>query len=101
MWAGQFYSRGAYTILRYSKRKVTVLRLKKKKRRKHDYGAIQVLFPPPASTSHVAVKAARARSIVKANSLNFFFLSGSQNFQLFAKSLSGRLRLIQRRYGRI
>ena len=27
MWAGQFYSRGAYTIFRYSKRKVTALRL--------------------------------------------------------------------------
>ena len=28
MWAGQFYSRGAYTIFRYSKRKVTTLRKK-------------------------------------------------------------------------
>ena len=27
MWAGQFYSRGAYTFLRHSKRKVTALRL--------------------------------------------------------------------------
>ena len=27
MWAGQFYSRGAYTFFRHSRRKVTALRL--------------------------------------------------------------------------